>query len=65
MGTFFALPDGKVVCFNPGGRWHGWLFRRHPDGQFVSERKLEEITPPRDSWFDARREFNGGDTPPI
>ena len=23
-----------------GGPWHGWVFYRHPDGQFVSERKL-------------------------
>lgn len=45
METFFALPDGKFVCFNPGGRWHGWLFYRHPDGQFVSERKLQEVEP--------------------
>jgi len=22
------------------GKWHGWLFRRHPDGQWVSDRKL-------------------------
>jgi hypothetical protein len=37
----FELPDGTAVCCNPGGRWHGWLFVRHPDGQFVSARKLE------------------------
>ena len=23
-----------------GGRFHGWLFTRHPDGQWVSHRKL-------------------------
>lgn len=45
MGTFFELPDGKIICCNPGGRWHGWLFRRHPDGQFVSERPLPEVKP--------------------
>ena len=32
-------PD-KAVDLS-GGRFHGWLFYRHPDGQFVSERKLE------------------------
>ncbi|HWV44156.1 hypothetical protein [Pseudorhodoplanes sp.] len=37
----FELPDGTAVCCNPGGRFHGWLFRRHPDGQMVSARKLE------------------------
>lgn len=45
-GKFFELPDGKIVCFNAGGRWHGWLLHRHPDGQFVSERKLAEVSPP-------------------
>lgn len=32
-------PD-KAVDIS-GGRFHGWLFYRHQDGQFVSERKLE------------------------
>ena len=32
-------PD-KAVDLS-GGRFHGWLFYRHPDGQFVTERKLE------------------------
>jgi len=35
-----------AVCFNPGGRWHGWLFYRHPDGQLVSLRKLEQAKNP-------------------
>ncbi|BBH11785.1 hypothetical protein [Chromobacterium haemolyticum] len=44
-----AVPDGfvlvqrspdKAVCLD-GGRFHGWLMYRHPDGQFVSERKLQ------------------------
>lgn len=25
-----------------GSRWHGWLFARHPDGQWVSQRKLSD-----------------------
>ena len=37
----FELPDGTAICCNPGGRFHGWLFARHPDGQYVSVRKLE------------------------
>lgn len=24
-----------------GKDWHGWLFKKHPDGQWVSMRKLE------------------------
>lgn len=51
MNTFFELPDGKIICFNPGGRWHGWLFHRHPDGQFVSEQKLVEVKPPIEDWM--------------
>jgi hypothetical protein len=31
-----------AVCI--GGRWDGWLFQRHPDGQWVSQRKLERVT---------------------
>lgn len=45
---FFVLDgDGLYVCFDPAGRWHGWVFRRHPDGQFVSERKLYSTEPPK------------------
>lgn len=43
----FDLGDGRVVNFNPAGRFHGWIFRRHPDGHFVSERKLEPVKLPR------------------
>jgi len=39
----FALPDGQAVCVNPGGQWHGWIFKRHPDGYWVSTFKLAEI----------------------
>lgn len=41
----FDIGDGLAVNVNPGGRFHGWLFRRHPDGQYVSVRKLNTITP--------------------
>lgn len=42
----FKISDDLAVNCNPNGRFHGWLFRRHPDGQFVSVRKLETIEPP-------------------
>ncbi len=42
----FELPDGTAVCCNPGGRFHGWLFRKHPDGQYVSVKKLEPVADP-------------------
>lgn len=48
---FFDLGDGHAVRCNPGGRFHGWLFRRHPDGQYVSVRKLEIVEQPYDPLF--------------
>ncbi len=44
-----VLPDGNAVCF--GGRFHGWLFRRHPDGQWVSVQKLSLEEPVYDDVF--------------
>ncbi len=44
----FDLGDGRAVNFNPDGRFHGWLFVRHPDGQYVSIRKLDIIKNPAD-----------------
>lgn len=41
----FLLPDGTAVNFNPGGRFHGWLFRRYADGYWVSAKKLEPTDP--------------------
>ena len=38
--TLIQKKPDKAVDLT-GGEWHGWLFYRHPDGQFVSERKLE------------------------
>lgn len=49
---FKEVPDGFVLlqrhngkaahaaCMD-GGRFHGWLFAKGPDGQWVSQRKLE------------------------
>ena len=34
--------NGKAThaaCIN-GSQWHGWLFVKHPDGKWVSQRKL-------------------------
>ena len=36
---------GDVTGVAVGGRFHGWLMRRHPDGQWVSVRKLEAVDP--------------------
>jgi hypothetical protein len=40
----FDVGNGLAVSFNPRGRFHGWLFRQHPDGQYVSVRKLNKVT---------------------
>lgn len=45
----------EAVCFNVGGRFHGWLFRQHPDGQWISVRKLEAIEIPLPEVFAAQR----------
>lgn len=42
-----AVVEPKIAVIRPGegvclaGRWAGWLFRKHPDGQWVSVQKLE------------------------
>lgn len=43
------LPHAFVLCVGDqnlaacvDGEWSGWLFYRHPDGQWVSQRKLTE-----------------------
>lgn len=41
--TLAILPDGNAVCM--GGRWRGWMFRKHPDGQWISMLKLTEESP--------------------
>lgn len=41
----FEIGGGLFLCCAPGSRWHGWRFRRHPDGQYVSVRK-SELGPP-------------------
>lgn len=40
---FFRIDYVHAVCV--GGRWDGWLMRKHSDGQWVTVRKLEESAP--------------------
>lgn len=35
---YFGRP--LAICSNPDGRFHGWLFYKHPDGKWISLRKL-------------------------
>lgn len=41
----FDMLHGRYLCFDPKGRWHGWEFYKHPDGQFVSIAKRECTEP--------------------
>ena len=40
MPRMLVIDADHVVCV--GGRWDGWKFYRHPDGQWVSLEKLKE-----------------------
>lgn len=42
----FDIGNGLAIASNPGGRFHGWLFKMHPDGQYVSIRKLDLVANP-------------------
>ncbi len=39
--------ENEGVCLD--GRWKGWLFHKHPDGQWVSVRKLDLADPNKDN----------------
>lgn len=41
----FLLAENEGVLFDPQGKFHGWIMRRHPDGLWVSVRKLEAVDP--------------------
>ena len=43
------LTENEGVCID--GKWKGWLFRKHPNGQWVSVRKLDNVDPHADSPF--------------
>ncbi len=50
----FDLGNNEAVNFNPGGRFHGWLFRKHPDGAWISVRKLDTVENPLAPYDKAR-----------
>lgn len=41
----FLLSTDEGVLFDPQGKFHGWVMRRHPDGMWTSVRKLEAVDP--------------------
>lgn len=43
----FAIDNDHAICFNPGGRFHGWTFWRHLDGQWVSVATPNPIESPK------------------
>jgi hypothetical protein len=60
MTMIAKLDKNEGVCIE--GKWKGWLFRRLPDGQWVSVRKLEETDPFEGNPFAAMfRAFGGSD----
>jgi hypothetical protein len=46
----FRLNKNRAICCNPGGQFHGWLFRLNKRGLWVSLKKLAmaEIPDPPD-----------------
>lgn len=44
----FALSETEGVLFDPQGKFHGWLMRKHPDGMWISIRKLAAVDPEAD-----------------
>lgn len=55
MREMFQISDTEGVLSNPDGRFHGWLFRRHADGQWVSVRKLAVAPSPTSALLDMQR----------
>lgn len=43
QSRIYVIGDSRGVCI--GGRFHAWLMRKHPDGQWVSVHKLEQEDP--------------------
>lgn len=41
--TLVQIHPDRAVDLRPDSRTFGWLFYRHPDGQFVSLRKTEPL----------------------
>lgn len=45
-----VLDDPRYgVCLE--GRWRGWLFRKHPDGHWISQAKLNIVDATADAPF--------------
>jgi hypothetical protein len=45
LGPYILVISGLDAGVCVGGRWDGWLMTHHPDGQWVSQRKLARIDP--------------------
>ena len=39
----FDAGDDRVFCFNPSGRFHGWLLLRHGQTEFTPIRQLNSL----------------------
>lgn len=37
----YDLENGFYLCV--GGRWDGWMLRKHADGQFITHRRAREV----------------------
>jgi hypothetical protein len=57
-GELRDLGDGLGVYFNPGGRFHGWLFRC-VNRKWVSVRELPVIDPATGAPVQGREESDG------
>ena len=40
----FDIGNGEFVHFSQNGRFHGWIFRRGSDGQYVSVRQMNAVS---------------------
>ena len=47
MAVLSGFGHVQAVCL--GGRWCGWLFRKHADGQWISVQKLDQEVPAFDN----------------
>jgi hypothetical protein len=41
----FLLSPTEGISFNPGGRFHGWLMRKNPNGGWISVKELDNVDP--------------------
>lgn len=45
VATVLLTGEREGVMYAPGERFHGWLMHQHPDGQWISVRKLDQVDP--------------------